>query len=196
DPAPDGGRPGPGRRGHRLRPQHHPAPAPGPDDPGPHGHPARRRHARARARAAPRITGMKTVRFGVIGAGLMGREFASAAGRWHHLLDQPGKPVITAVCDVNAAARAWFTESLDTVTLSTEKAEEVLASPDVDAVYIAVPHNLHADLYVKAIEAGKHLLGEKPFGIDLPACTRIVAAAHARPDLIVRCSSEFPFYPG
>ena len=139
---------------------------------------------------------MKEIRFGVIGAGLMGREFASAAGRWHHLLDQPARPVITAVCDVNAGAREWFTRNLPTVKLSTGDAAAVLASPEVDAVYIAVPHDLHADLYVRAIGAGKHLLGEKPFGIDLPACERILAAARAAPGVVVRCSSEFPFFPG
>jgi len=49
---------------------------------------------------------------------------------------------------------------------------------------------------VKAIRAGKHLLAEKPFGIDLHACEDILAASKAHPEVIVRCSSEFPFYPG
>jgi predicted dehydrogenase len=38
----------------------------------------------------------------------------------------------------------------------------VLASPDVEAIYCAAPHHLHADLYCEIIGAGKHLLGEKP----------------------------------
>jgi predicted dehydrogenase len=139
---------------------------------------------------------MKPIRFGVIGAGLMGKEFASAIGRWHHLLEQSVRPEITAVCDVNEAARAWFERSLRTVALSTGDANAIFASKDVDAVYIAVPHDLHADLYVRAIESGKHLLGEKPFGIDRAACDRIMAAIGAHPKIFVRCSSEFPFYPG
>jgi len=44
--------------------------------------------------------------------------------------------------------------------------------------------------------AGKHLLGEKPFGIDLAANTVINHAIEAHPSLLVRCSSELPFYPG
>ena len=44
---------------------------------------------------------MKEIRFGIIGLGLMGREFASAAARWFHLLDTDVRPVITAVCDTN-----------------------------------------------------------------------------------------------
>src|SRR5207247_5920526 len=43
---------------------------------------------------------------------------------------------------------------------------------------------------------GKHLLGEKPFGIDLAANNAINAAISAHPELFVRCSSEFPFFPG
>ncbi len=139
---------------------------------------------------------MRTVRFGVIGCGLVGREFGSAISRWCHLLDQKVAPQLTAVCDTNPAAREWFTKHFSSVTLSTAEASEILASPDVDAVYIAVPHNLHAELYTKAIEAGKHLLGEKPFGIDLAACEQIVNAASAHKEVLVRCSSELPFYPG
>ena len=51
-------------------------------------------------------------------------------------------------------------------------------------------------LYLDAIEAGKDFLAEKPFGIDLAAARRIVAALHARPGVFVRCSSEMPYFPG
>jgi predicted dehydrogenase len=139
---------------------------------------------------------MKTINFGIIGCGLMGREFASAIGRWAHLSNPAAKPRLTAVCDTAETARAWFRERLDTVGLSTASAAELLASKEVDAVYIAVPHDLHAGLYVQALKAGKHVLGEKPFGIDLPACRAILEASAAKPDLLLRCSSEFPFFPG
>ena len=44
---------------------------------------------------------MKRIRFGIIGCGLMGREFASAAARWCHLLDMDVRPEIVAICDAN-----------------------------------------------------------------------------------------------
>ncbi|MCU0786395.1 MAG: Gfo/Idh/MocA family oxidoreductase, partial [Verrucomicrobia bacterium] len=72
---------------------------------------------------------------------------------------------------------------------------ELLASADVDAVYIAVPHHLHAQLYGDAIAAGKHLMGEKPFGVDLAANRAIQAALAKHPEVFARCSSEFPFFP-
>src|SRR5262249_8327363 len=59
-----------------------------------------------------------------------------------------------------------------------------------------VPHHHHAEIYVACLEAGKHLLGEKPFGIDLEANQAIYEAAARHPGLHVRCSSELPFYPG
>ena len=40
---------------------------------------------------------MKTVRFGIIGCGLMGREIASAAARWCHLTEMPARPEIVAI---------------------------------------------------------------------------------------------------
>ena len=139
---------------------------------------------------------MRTIRFGVIGCGLMGREFASAAARWLHLTDVNVAPEIVAVCDANPAAAEWFRERVPTVKRVYADYRELLEDPDVEAVYCAVPHNLHAQMYTDIIRAGKHLLGEKPFGIDAAANAEIMKAIAERPDLVVRCSSEFPFFPG
>ena len=138
---------------------------------------------------------MKTIRFGIIGCGLMGREFASAAARWLHLPEMTARPEIVAVCDANEDALSWYTDNLSTITLSTSDYAELLARDDVDAVYVAVPHNLHERIYCDVISAGKSLMGEKPFGIDKAANDAIVACIEAHPDVFVRCSSEFPFYP-
>ena len=62
-------------------------------------------------------------------------------------------------------------------------------------MYVAVPHHLHETIYCDVLAAGKDLLAEKPFGIDLDAAERIQAAADAS-GRFVRCSSEFPFMPG
>jgi predicted dehydrogenase len=72
----------------------------------------------------------------------------------------------------------------------------LLAQGDLEALYVAVPHHLHKEVYLGAIAAGKHFLGEKPFGIDREANHRIMVALRQRPELVVRCSSEFPFFPG
>ncbi|MCD2172435.1 Gfo/Idh/MocA family protein [Rhizobium sp. C4] len=138
----------------------------------------------------------KVFRFGVIGCGLMGREFASAAARWLHLSNPAARPEIVAVCDTNASLMDWFADNVPTVKQRTTNYHELLANPDVDAIYCAVPHVLHQEFYIAILEAGKHLLGEKPFGMDLMQNRAIMAALARRPDLIVRCSSEMPFFPG
>ncbi len=138
----------------------------------------------------------KTIRFGVIGGGLMGREFASAAARWCHLLNQDVRPEIVAVCDPSPAATNWFKENVPSVAFTTGDYRELLARKDVDAIYAAVPHNLHAEVYGAVIQSGKALLGEKPFGIDQPANNAILKSIKANPNVLVACSSEIPFYPG
>ena len=72
----------------------------------------------------------------------MGKEFASAAARWCHLTGVSSRPEIVAVSDVNPAAMEWFTNNF-TVPQATTDYHELLANPEVEAVYCAVPHNLH-----------------------------------------------------
>lgn len=135
-----------------------------------------------------------TVSFGVIGCGLMGREFAAASLRWLHLRGNIPRPRIIAACDTNEENLNWFRNDPDTVFFYRDY-HEMLENPQVEAVYCAVPHFLHAQVYCDVIRAGKHLLGEKPFGMDQPAFREIERAMAQRPDVFVRCTSEFPYYP-
>lgn len=135
------------------------------------------------------------VKVGLIGLGLMGREFASASARWCHLLDEGPVPVITAICDNDPGQWEWFLDAFPTIELATADYKELLASDQIDMVYCAVPHDLHERIYVDTLNAGKHLLGEKPFGIDKDANDRILEAVADHPELVVRCSSEFPYFP-
>jgi predicted dehydrogenase len=126
----------------------------------------------------------RKIAFGVIGCGLMGREFASASAE------------IIAVCDMNPEAMSWFTDNFPSITLAVQDYRDLLKMDAIEAIYCAVPHNLHQRVYVDVINSGKHLLAEKPFGIDLAANALINDACKAKPNVLVRCSSEFPFYPG
>lgn len=134
------------------------------------------------------------VRVAIVGGGLMGREIAAALLRWPALVDHPVRPRLTTVCDVNPAALHWF-DQVDTVTAKVADYREVLADDEVDVVYLAVRHDLHEQLSVDTVRAGKSLLAEKPFGLDLGAAERI-ASAVAESGAFVRVSSEMPFYPG
>lgn len=136
----------------------------------------------------------KTVNVGIIGGGLMGREMASAFARWCALTDAPVTPQLTAVADLNPDTLKWF-ERIPSAKLLTADYKELLSSGNVDVVYVAVPHNLHEQLYIDTLEAGKDLLAEKPFGLHLAAAERIVASVKTT-GRFCRCSSEFPFFPG
>src|SRR5438132_7491161 len=104
----------------------------------------------------------RVINFGIIG--------------WCHLLDQDVVPRIVGICDTNPAMLAWFTDHFDSIQIATQDYLDLLNSPSIDAIYCAVPHNLHERLYVDITEAGKHLLGEKLFGIDKAANARIMLA--------------------
>ncbi len=134
------------------------------------------------------------MRVGIIGGGLMGREAASAFGRWFVLENSPVQAELTAVCDLQDKLLEWF-RGVPTVKLITRDYQELLRSSEVDVVYVAVPHNLHEQMYVDVLQSGKDLLAEKPFGIDLEAARAIWAVAR-QSGRFVRCSSEFPFLPG
>jgi len=139
----------------------------------------------------------KKINFGIIGLGLMGKEFASAAARWCHLLDDGPVPVIKGICNKNNEKdREWFSGNFPDIEIVTGDYRVLLKDDRIDAIYCAVPHNLHEEYYINILKGGKHLLGEKPFGIDLEANQKILESVRNNPGLIVRCSSEFAYYPG
>ena len=125
----------------------------------------------------------------------MGRELAAAIGRWAALEDHPVPPRLEAVCDTSEVAREWF-RRIPERAHDHRRPPALLDDPELDVLYLAVPHHLHEELYLEAIAAGKDFMGEKPFGIDLGAAQRIVAALQARPGVFARCSSEMPYFPG
>ena len=79
---------------------------------------------------------MKTVRFGIIGCGMMGREFASAAARWLHLPQMNIRPEIVAICRRNISAENtdWFKHNIPTITQVINDYRELLSNPDVEAI--------------------------------------------------------------
>jgi predicted dehydrogenase len=62
-------------------------------------------------------------------------------------------------------------------TCSYESYDALLASGDIDAVYIALPNSMHCDYAVRAARAGIHVLCEKPMALDEDECERMASAA-------------------
>ena len=140
---------------------------------------------------------MKKIRFGIIGCGLMGREFASTVARWCHLIDMDTRPEVVAICSrsLSPAKIDWFTANFPSIEQVTSDYRELLANDRVDAVYAALPHNMHREVYCQTVKAGKHLLGEKPFGMDLEDSLAIQETIEAHPNVHAACASQLIFFP-
>ncbi|MCC5805363.1 MAG: Gfo/Idh/MocA family oxidoreductase [Opitutales bacterium] len=116
---------------------------------------------------------MNTVRIGIIGVGNMGSSHA------RNILDGkiPGME-LTAVCDHNPGRLKPFDK-----IKAFANAEELIASDALDAVLVATPHYDHTTLGIATLEAGKHLLVEKPISVHKADCERLIAA-HTDPKVI------------
>src|SRR5690606_22178895 len=73
--------------------------------------------------------------------------------------------------------------------------EELLASPDVDAVYNPLPNHLHVPWSIKALEAGKHVLCEKPIGLTSVEGQKLLEAAAGYPHLKVMEAFMYRHHP-
>ncbi|MDI6842824.1 MAG: bi-domain-containing oxidoreductase [Anaerosomatales bacterium] len=87
---------------------------------------------------------------------------------------QPELMTLHAVC-TRTGHNAQATAKQYGARYATTDVEQVLADPEVDAMLIATRHDLHAELALKALQAGKHVLVEKPLAITREELARVVA---------------------
>lgn len=112
----------------------------------------------------------RILRFGVIG---LSRGFVLSRPMF---LKDP-RVRLVAAADPRGEARAAFEAEFGVRAYAD--AEALCADPEVEVVYIASPHELHAAQAVAAAGAGKHLLVEKPMALTLEACRAMRTAADA-----------------
>ncbi|NLW87073.1 MAG: Gfo/Idh/MocA family oxidoreductase [Planctomycetes bacterium] len=112
---------------------------------------------------------MNKVRIGLVGAGKIAQVCCAK------ILEHPSAAV-TAVHDVNAQRMEQLRQAHQ-IPNACATVEAMLARDDVDAVYIAVPNKFHKPLAVKALNAGKHVLLDKPFAMNLAEAQEIARAA-------------------
>lgn len=110
------------------------------------------------------------LRIGIIGSGNIAR-FIHIPG----LQRCPGVQV-TIACDASAET-AEATARAFSVPATTTDYREVISNPDIDAVVIATPNHLHRPISLEALAAGKHVLCEKPLGMNTAECEETAQAA-------------------
>lgn len=110
------------------------------------------------------------VTVGLIGAGGRGTFDASIAAK------DPNARV-TAVCDIFDERMERAKKAIPSADAKTYKNYRDLLAGDVDAVIIATPVFLHPEHLEAAIKAGKHIYIEKPAGVDVEGCKRVIRAA-------------------
>src|SRR6185369_7299222 len=108
------------------------------------------------------------VRLGIIGLGMAGATMVHAAAL------HPGVR-LAAAADPQPDPRAAFTRVFGAAAF--EDARQVCERRDVEAVYIATPHQFHREHAVLAAECGKHVIVEKPMALSLEDCDAMIEAA-------------------
>jgi predicted dehydrogenase len=120
---------------------------------------------------------MGTIRLGIIGAGQIAGFTAREFGRNRDC-------EIVAVADPSAERAAALAADTGAAGIFTD-AQSLLRGADIDAVYVAVPNVHHESVASAALNAGKPVLLDKPFALDLPAAERIAAAAAANDQVLM-----------
>jgi myo-inositol 2-dehydrogenase/D-chiro-inositol 1-dehydrogenase len=116
-------------------------------------------------------SGVDRLRFGLIGYGLWGRHHAEA------IVKAPGAELAAIACVTDKTAAA-ARERFPHVPVYRDM-QALLGDASIEAVDIVVPNHLHEEIGIAALEAGKHVLLEKPMALTVAACDRLIAAAAA-----------------
>ncbi|QSB26268.1 Gfo/Idh/MocA family protein [Flavobacterium sp. CLA17] len=115
------------------------------------------------------MTNKDRIKWGIIGLGNIANQFAIDL----LLLDDAE---LTAVASRNRNKATEFAQKYN-CTKAYDSYEALFEDDQVDIVYIATPHNSHAELAIKALESGKHVLCEKPMALSYQDAVRMVEAS-------------------
>src|SRR5215210_7415095 len=131
---------------------------------------------------------MDKIRWGILSTAKIAREKVIPATRRSEL----GTVVAIASRDLSHAKAV-------AAQLGIERAygsyDELLADGEVDAVYIPLPNHMHVPWSVRALQAGKHVLCEKPIGLSVAEAEQLAGAAAAHPYLKVMEAFMYRFHP-
>lgn len=128
----------------------------------------------------------KQLKVGILGAGAIAAIHLDAFAQYPQLCR------VTAVCDLYAEKAAKLIQEKGLQAEAYSSQEEMLKKADVDIVSICLPPAMHCEATVLALQAGKHVLCEKPMASSLEECDRmILAAAQSGKLLSIVCQNRF-----
>ena len=108
------------------------------------------------------------LKVGILGCGYQGGRLASA-------IQLSDSLVLTACMDIDPQAAAQLADRVGGAVVYSF-VEDLLESPEVEVVMVATPHHALAEISIKAIQAGKHVLAEKPIALDDVQAARVEQA--------------------
>lgn len=114
------------------------------------------------------------IRFAIIGFGHIGRRHAT------HILSNEHTELI-AVCDIDDTVQAHLPDA--TIKFYNDH-RDLLAHEDIDVVCVCTPNYLHCRHTVDALNAGKHVVAEKPMALSLAECDEMIAASQRNDKII------------
>ena len=119
---------------------------------------------------------MQSLRVGMIGHGFMGAAHSQGWRTAPRFFDLPAAPTMTVLVGRDEARVAKSAEAWGWNETSTDW-RDVIARDDIDVIDIVTPGNLHAEIAIAALEAGKHVICEKPLGNTVAETVRMADAA-------------------
>lgn len=126
-------------------------------------------HANNPWRNHPLNNRQSPVRWGVVGLGWVATDFVAPG-----IIRSAGSELVACLGSTPQKSRA-FADKFN-VAQAHSTLEELLANPEVDAVYIALPNAMHHEAVMKTARAGKHILCEKPFAMNTAHAREMVGA--------------------
>lgn len=131
---------------------------------------------------------MKKIRWGILSTAKIGREKVIPAMQAGNLCD------VVAIASRNEEQGKLVAGRLN-IPVVYDSYDKLLNDPQIDAVYIPLPNHLHVEWAIKSLQAGKHVLCEKPIGLSLVEAKQLLQAAQQKPQLKIMEAFMYRFHP-
>jgi predicted dehydrogenase len=131
---------------------------------------------------------MRKVRWGILSTAKIGREKVIPAMQAGELCD------VVAIASRNKEQGTLVAGQMN-IPFVYDSYDKLLNDPQIDAVYIPLPNHLHVEWAIKSLQAGKHVLCEKPIGLSLAEANQLLQASQQHPQLKIMEAFMYRFHP-